>query len=151
MLADLFLITAVLGLAIVYGTDVFFAYVGRAALERSSDSAVSEVLGRIHQVADVRMPLPAAVGLISTALFTLFSGFSWAGFLGLLAFAAALAHLRIYSQVAKPINVQMTKAVQAGETLADVRGLQRRWDSVIGLRAGLLGIALLFLLLAALL
>jgi hypothetical protein len=48
---------ALLGAAAVYGTDVFFCVVGRTALAQVSDAALVETMGRLHEVADRRMPL----------------------------------------------------------------------------------------------
>ncbi len=58
MVAKLFALIAVLGTAVVYGTDVFCAMVQRPALARVDDRALLAVMGNIHRYGDRRMPLP---------------------------------------------------------------------------------------------
>jgi len=55
---------ALLGAAAVYGTDVFFCVVGRTALARISDAALVETMGRLHEVADRRMPVFGVIGIV---------------------------------------------------------------------------------------
>ncbi|MGA8547595.1 MAG: DUF1772 domain-containing protein, partial [Mycobacterium sp.] len=50
--AKLFALIAVLGTAVVYGTDVFCAMVQRPALARIDDSALLAVMGNIHRYGD---------------------------------------------------------------------------------------------------
>ena len=57
---------ALLGAAAVYGTDVFFCVVGRAALTRVSDSAFVETMGRFHEVADRRMPVFGVIAIVGS-------------------------------------------------------------------------------------
>ena len=49
---------AVLGTAVVYGTDVFCAIVLRPALASVDDRALVAVTGRVHRYGDRRMPVP---------------------------------------------------------------------------------------------
>ena len=138
---------AALGVGVVYGTDMFFAVVGRRALARVSDRAMIETMGRFHEVADRRMPLFGVIGLVGTAAGALASPGSirlWA----LEALAAQLAWLAIYVPVAAPINARLTRAARAAESPPDGRALQGRWDSVIALRAALMTVALVALLIA---
>ncbi|EUA25756.1 hypothetical protein I550_0876 [Mycobacterium intracellulare 1956] len=58
MIATLFAAIAVLGTAVVYGTDVFCAVVQRPALARVDDRAMLAVMGNIHRYGDRRMPVP---------------------------------------------------------------------------------------------
>lgn len=129
----------ILALGVVYGTDMFFAVVGRSALAHVSEASLTEVMGRLHEYADRRMPVFGVLGMVGTlgliavapSLYTV------------LAFGAQLAHLGLYFRVAKPINTVLTAATTQGEALSDAGQLQRRWDSVIVPRALLLGVALL--------
>jgi hypothetical protein len=138
---------AALAVAVVYGTDMFFAVVGRRALARVSDAAVVETMGRLHEVGDRRMPVFGVLGLVTTlvgALTATGSGRLWA--LG--ALMAQLAWLPIYLRVAAPINARLTRAARAAESPAEGRAWQDQWDGVIWPRAALMGVALIALLVA---
>lgn len=135
---------AVLAAGVVYGTDAFFALVGRAALARSGDAALVEVVGSLHAVADRRMPVVGATALGSTLAYALAAGSGSAS--GRLALVALAAHLALYLAVAKPINARLTAAAAAlaahgGEVPAEARAWQRQWDRVIAPRAALLAVA----------
>jgi hypothetical protein len=41
---------AVLSICVVYGTDAFFALIGRKALAHSSEAAIADVIGHVHEV-----------------------------------------------------------------------------------------------------
>lgn len=129
-------VLAVLCTGVVYGVDVFFAVIGRQALAESSDAAIVDVMGRIHQVADARMPIFGVTGLFATIAFAVVSPIgtpvSW---LTLIAIASLLVQLGLYLTVAKPINTTMAEATQRKAVPSDLRELQNRWDSVIGARA----------------
>ena len=129
-------VLAVLCTGVVYGVDVFFAVIGRRALTESTDTAIVDVIGRIHQFADARMPVFGVTGLLATIAFAMTSPIgtlvSW---LALIAIAGLLVQLSLYLTVAKPINTKMTEAAQQHEVPANLRELQNRWDSVIGARA----------------
>jgi hypothetical protein len=56
-------LVAIIGTAIVYGTDVFCALVQRPALARVDDAALTTVMGNLHRVADRRMPVPGILAL----------------------------------------------------------------------------------------
>ncbi|MGB8795381.1 MAG: DUF1772 domain-containing protein, partial [Mycobacterium sp.] len=58
MTAKVFALIAVLGTAVVYGTDVFCAMVQRPALARVDDRALLAMMGNIHRYGDRRMPVP---------------------------------------------------------------------------------------------
>src|SRR5690348_16757284 len=58
-------LVAVLGAAVVYGTDVFCAIALRPALALVDDSTLVTVMGRIHQYGDRRMPVPGVVGVVA--------------------------------------------------------------------------------------
>jgi uncharacterized membrane protein len=135
-LVNVLSVLAVLCTGVVYGVDVFFAAIGQRALAESDDAAIADVMGRLHQVSDARMPMFGVTGLLATialaAIFPLGSPVSW---LTLSAIVGLLVQLSLYLIVAKPINTKMTKAVQRKEVLTDIRELQNRWDSVIVARA----------------
>jgi uncharacterized membrane protein len=129
-------VLAVLCTGVVYGVDVFFAAIGQRALAESDNAAIANVMGRLHQVSDARMPMFGVTGLLATialsAIFPIGTPVSW---LTLSAIVGLLVQLSLYLTVAKPINTKMTKAVQRKEVLTDIRELQNRWDSVIVARA----------------
>jgi hypothetical protein len=52
-----------------------------------------------------------------------------------------LTWLVLYLRVSAPINRQLTAAAEAGHELPDGRALQAKWDSIIGVRAVLQGLA----------
>lgn len=56
---------AVLCTGVVYGVDVFFAVIGQRALAESDDAAIADVMGRLHQVSDTRMPIFGVTGLLA--------------------------------------------------------------------------------------
>lgn len=135
---------ALLGTAVVYGTDVFCAMVMRPALARVDDRVLVAVMGRVHQYGDRRMPAPGVLGVVATAVGAVAAAVAgqWvqAAAAGA-ALVALLLWLGIYTRVSKPINQQLTAAAEAGQTPADGRALQRKWDSIIDARAGLQGVA----------
>jgi hypothetical protein len=53
-----------------------------------------------------------------------------------------LVWLVLYLRVSAPINRQLTAAADAGHGLPNGRALQSKWDSIIGARAALQGVAL---------
>ena len=58
---------AVLGTAIVYGTDAFCAMVLRPALAHVDDRCLVAVTGYVHLYGDRRMPVPGALGIVGAA------------------------------------------------------------------------------------
>jgi len=134
---------ALLGAAAVFGTDAFFCVVGRAALARVSDAALVETMGRLHEVADRRMPIFGVVGMVGPLASIAVSRASlpWA----LLAVAAQVIWLVIYRRVAAPVNAELTRHARAGSVPTNARTLQARWDSVIVVRVLLMGFALVSL------
>jgi Domain of unknown function (DUF1772) len=144
VLNGVLVMTGLLCAGVVYGTDVFFAVVGRTALARTSEAALTETMGRVHEVGDARMPLFGAAALLSTLalIFTTGVGSRPSLFAGL-AFIGLATQLTAYLRVAQPVNRALTAAAQQGTVLPEARALQTRWDSVITLRAAgmLLGVA----------
>jgi hypothetical protein len=135
---------AVLGTAVVYGTDVFCAIVLRPALAMVDDSVLVAVMGRVHRYGDRRMPLPGVLGVIATATSAVLAMVA-ANWVQAIAEAAdpvlLLIWLLLYTRVSAPINRQLTGAAEAGQPLPNGRALQTKWDSIIGVRAGLQGLA----------
>src|SRR5882757_51172 len=110
---------ALLGAAAVYGTDVFFCVVGRAALARVSDAALVETMGRLHEVADRRMPIFGAIGIVGALASMAFSSASlpWA----LSAVVAQVLWIAVYRIVAAPVNAQLTGHARAGSVPTEAR------------------------------
>jgi hypothetical protein len=143
-LAKLFAVLAVLGTAVVYGTDVFCAMVQRPALARIDDRALVAVMGNVHRYGDRRMPVPGMLGMVTAAIGAALAAASgrWieAGAAGT-AVGLLLVWLVLYLRVSAPINRQLTAAADLAEPVADARALQRNWDKVITGRAILQGLA----------
>ena len=135
---------AVLGTAVVYGTDVFCALVLRPALAALTDDALVAVTGNVHRYGDRRMPIPGVLGIVgsaaSAALAIVAAHWTHAIAAGI-ALVALLIWLVLYIRVSAPINRQLTEAADAGQVLPNVRVLQAKWDSIIGARAALQGLA----------
>jgi hypothetical protein len=144
MIAKLFAVIAVLGTAVVYGTDVFCAMVQRPALARVNDRALLAVMGNVHRYGDRRMPVPGVLGMVAatscTALAAVSGRWAQAGAAGI-AVGILVVWLVIYLRVSAPINRQLTAAADQSEPLSGARALQGSWDAVITARAVLQGAA----------
>jgi hypothetical protein len=153
MAAELFALIAVLGTAIVYGTDVFCAMVQRPALALVDERALLAVMGNIHRYGDRRMPVPGVLGMIagviSAALAALSGRWAQADAAGL-AVGLLVVWLVIYLRVSAPINRELVAAVDQSDISVDVRALQESWDVVITVRAALQGLAVAALCVALL-
>ena len=134
---------ALLGAAAVFGTDVFFCVVGRTALARVGDAALVETMGRLHEVADRRMPIFGVIGIVGPLASIVFSRASLPWALG--AVAAQVLWIVVYRSVAAPVNAELTRHARAGSVPPDARALQARWDSVIVARVLLMGVAVVAL------
>jgi hypothetical protein len=135
---------AVLGTAVVYGTDVFCAMVQRPALALVDDGALVAVMGNVHRYGDRRMPLPGVLGMIAaaaSAAIAAAAGRSTTAILAATALALLLVWLVLYLRVSAPINRQLTAAAQARDVPTNARALQANWDRVINARATLQGLA----------
>ena len=135
---------AVLGTAVVYGTDVFCAIVLRPALASVNDSALVAVMGRVHRYGDKRMPVPGVLGVLAAAASAVLAAVAahWAQAIAAgVALVALLVWLVLYTQVSAPINRQLTAATDASKALPDGRALQAKWESIIDARAVLQGVA----------
>lgn len=139
---------AIVATAVVFGTDAFFALVGKKAATKSKDTSIADVMGHFHEVADVRMPVIGATAILTTLLQVIIAGLhTIQAQLAALSLMALLIHLTIYLTVAKPVNNIMVDVVKFGRLVNNIRELQQRWDKVIGLRAALLFIAITGLIL----
>ena len=139
-------VVAIFSAAIIYGTDLFCALVMRPAASGAADTSVADLLGRVHEYGDRRLPIPGMLSIIATALATATGGGAAAYIGGAIALAALLAWLAIYLRISAPINKKLRAAAASHTVPADTRQLQQRWDSVIWPRAVLQTIALAGLL-----
>lgn len=143
-LARVFALIAVLGTAVVYGTDFFCAMVQRPALARVDDDALVAVMGNVHRYGDRRMPVPGAVGVVAAAVSAVLAAMAghWveAGTAGV-AVGLLIAWLVLYLRVSVPINRQLTAAAASRDVPLNARTLQQNWDRVISARATLQGLA----------
>lgn len=143
MLANALLILSILSSGVVYGTDMFFAVVGRPALAASNEAAIANVMGHLHQTADIRMPVFGFLGIVATLAFAIASQLGTAAsWLSLVALAALLTQLSLYMTVAKPVNQKMKEALKSGHVPDSTRDRQNQWDSVIIGRALAMTIAI---------
>jgi hypothetical protein len=139
-------VVAIATAAVIYGTDIFSALVLRPAAVAATDASVADLIGRIHEYGDRRLPVPGVASLVAAALATAASDTTAARAAGATALAALLAWLAIYLRVSAPINRQLRAAAAARMVPPHTRSLQQRWDSVIWVRAGLQAIVLAGLL-----
>jgi hypothetical protein len=143
-LARMAAVIAVLGTAVVYGTDVFCALVQRPAVAAIDDRALVAVMGNVHRYGDRRMPLPGAVGMVAAAASAVLAAGAGRS-AGVISAATAVALLLIwlvlYAGISAPINRQFSAAAQAGDTLPNARLLQDKWDRIINVRATIQGLA----------
>jgi Domain of unknown function (DUF1772) len=135
---------AVLGTAVVYGTDVFCAIVMRPALAAVDDRALVAVTGSVHKYGDRRMPVPGVLGIAATATSAVLAAVTahWAqAIAGGTALVLLSVWLVLYTRVSAPINRQLTAAADTRQPLPNGRALQAKWDSIIDARAVLQGLA----------
>ncbi|MGD1171426.1 DUF1772 domain-containing protein [Mycobacterium seoulense] len=135
---------AVLGSAVVYGTDVFCAIVLRPALALVDDSALVAVTGSVHRYGDRRMPVPGVLGVVAAATSAVLATVAAQRAQAIAAGAALillLVWIVLYARVSAPINRQLTAAADAGQPLPNGRALQAKWDRIINARATLQGLA----------
>jgi Domain of unknown function (DUF1772) len=140
---------AILSVGVIYGTDIFSALVLRPAMAALTDRELTQAAGRIHQYGDQRLPLPGVGGTVAAAAAAICAGAAGhaaAAALAGAALVALLGWLGLYLRIAAPINRRMTKAARDHETPADIRSMQKRWDSIITTRAALQGSAMALLI-----
>jgi hypothetical protein len=143
-LAKVLTLIAVLGTAVVYGTDVFCAVVQRPALAVVDDRALVAVMGNVHHYGDRRMRVPGVLGgvaaIASAALFAV-AGRWPQTITAVCAVAILLAWIVLYARISAPINRQLTQAATSRQVPANARALQSNWDRIITARATLQGLA----------
>ena len=142
---------AVLGTAIVYGTDAFCAMVLRPALAHVDDRCLVAPTGYVHLYGDRRMPVPGALGIIGAAASAALAAAAGQWFAAVAAGAAVgvlLVWLVLYVRVSAPINRQLTTAAKTGEVPPNAGALQSNWERIITARAVLQGLATASLCLA---
>jgi len=145
LLTQVAALIAVLGTAVVYGTDVFSAIVLRPALAMVDDHALVAVTGSVHRYGDRRMPVPGVLGTLATAATAVLATTTadWAqAIAATVALVLLLGWIVLYTRVSAPINRRLTAAAEAGQSLPNARVLQAQWDRIIGARAMLQGLAL---------
>jgi hypothetical protein len=143
-LARMAALIAVLGTAVVYGTDVFCAMVQRPALAAIDDRALVAVMGNVHRYGDRRMPLPGAIGIGATAISAALAAVAgkWAEAVSAAtALALLLVWIALYARISAPINRQFIAAAATREIPPDARVLQGKWDRIINARAIIQGLA----------
>jgi hypothetical protein len=143
-LAKILTLIAVLGTAVVYGTDVFCAVVQRPALAVVDDRALVAVMGNVHHYGDRRMRVPGVLGgvaaIASAALFAVAGQWPQTT-TAVCAVAILLAWIVLYARISAPINRQLTQAARSRQVPANARALQSNWDRIITARATLQGLA----------
>lgn len=141
-------VVAILSLAIIFGTDMSVAVVQRPVWAELDDRTLVQVIGRGHYFGDRRFPVIGIGGTIAvaaTVVLAFVGGTPPAGTLAAGALLFLLAWLLLFARIAKPINSVFTAAASAGVVPEDARALQSRWESIIVLRATLLGVAIALL------
>lgn len=145
-LTQIIVAVGLLATGIIYGTDAFAALVLRPALRDLNDRELTRAAGRIHHYGDSRLPAPGVVGMVATVLATILvtieGSVAAAGAAGV-SVICLVVWMVLYLRIAAPINRTLRVAAETGDTPADVRALQGRWDSIITHRACLQGAALL--------
>lgn len=144
LLARITAVVAVLGTAVVYGTDVFCALVLRPALAALDDRVLVAVTGKVHRFGDRRMPVPGVLGIAASAASAALAAAAshwWQAAAAGAAFLLLLVWLAIYVRISAPVNRALTAASDDGRSLPDGRALQARWDRVINARATAQGLA----------
>jgi hypothetical protein len=127
---------------VIFGTDVFFLTVGRAALRSAAESAAMEVIGFIHLFGDRRMPVWGILAILSNFILALFNRSGHRAFY-LLSLSLLILFVVIYDRFSKPINQLQTEAAKTGARLDNARVLQASWDRSLMMRVPLLAVSML--------
>ncbi|ODR11652.1 hypothetical protein BHQ15_00155 [Mycolicibacillus koreensis] len=154
--AQIAVVVAILGVAVLFGTDMFCAVVLRPALTHLDDGPLASATGFMHAYGDRRMPVFGIIGGVGAGVATVLAGEAgqWAP-----ASAAGIAvavllgwllvgWLLVYRRVSAPINRELIVAATGGCPPGQARQLQGEWDRVITLRTVLQGAALAALCMA---
>ena len=146
--AKLSIVIALLGTAVIYGTDVFCALVQRPAMAAVDDRALVAAMGNVHRYGDRRMPAPGVIGIAAAstgAALAAGAGRYPEAIAAALAVALLLFWLVLYLRISAPINRQLSAAAVAGDTPVNARALQQGWDRIINARALIQGAAVVAL------
>ena len=135
-------LVGILSTAVVFGTDMFFLTIGRAALRLASSSAGTEVMGFFHMFADARMPVWGVSAILSNLLLVILSRSEQRWFY-LASLLMLILFVILYNLSSKPMNRIQTEAAKSGKTLDNARELQASWDRVLFIRVPLLVVSLL--------
>jgi hypothetical protein len=127
--------------AVIFGTDMFFLTVARAALRSAAESAATEVMGFIHLFGDRRMPIWGILAISSNLLLVLFNGNGHRAFY-LLSLTVLILFVVVYHRFSKPINRLQTEAAKTGRSLDNARTLQASWDRSLLMRVPLLAVSM---------
>ena len=132
----------ILSTAVVFGTDVFFLMIGKAALKQASVEAGTEVMGFFHLIADARMPVWGVLAIVSNLLLAIATGGVHRWFY-LTSVLLLILFVLLYTRFSKRINRIQIDAAQSGKRLSDGRELQTKWDRLLLIRVPLLAVSLL--------
>ncbi|OBJ73087.1 DUF1772 domain-containing protein [Mycobacterium sp. 1274756.6] len=141
-------LVALLGVAVLFGTDMFCAVVLRPALARLDAPALTATAGYLHLYGDRRMPFFGALGAVGAAISAatgLFTGHPVRAMAAGTAVALMVIWLLLYLRVSAPINRALTAAATGRGPAVAPHRLQADWDRVIYPRALLQGLALVAL------
>jgi hypothetical protein len=137
---------AALCTAVIFGTDALTVLVLRPVWAEIDDRSLVQIVGRTHRLGGQRLPVPgvgSVVAAAATVVIALLAGRPGTGIAAAAGLALLLVWLVLFNRISLPINKIFIAASESGETLADARVLQARWDSIIVLRASLQGGALI--------
>lgn len=134
-------LVGILSTAVVFGTDVFFLTIGRAALRQASAEAGTEVMGFLHLIGDARMPIWGVLAIVSNLLLAVATGGVHRWFY-LTSILMLILFVLFYTRFSKPINRIQIDAAQSGKHLSNGRKLQAEWDGLLLIRVPLLAVSL---------
>lgn len=149
--AQIAALVAILGVSVLFGTDMFCAVVMRPAWAHLDDGPLAAATGFMHAYGDRRMPVFGILGGVGAGTAAALAGGAgrWAPAAAAgIALAVLLGWLLVYRRVSAPINRDLIAAATRGCRPGRARQLQTAWDRVITLRASLQGVALAALCLA---
>ncbi|ORX06998.1 DUF1772 domain-containing protein [Mycolicibacillus trivialis] len=141
-------LVALLGVAVLFGTDMFCAVVLRPALARLDDPALTATAGYLHLYGDRRMPffgVLGAAGAAISAVAAVLAGHPLRAVTAGIAVTLMAVWLLLYLRVSAPINRALTAAATGSGPAVAPRRLQADWDRIIYPRALLQGLALVAL------
>jgi hypothetical protein len=121
-------LVGILSTAVVFGTDMFFLTIGRAALRLASPSAGTEIMGFFHMFADARMPIWGVSAILSNLLLVVLSrsGQRWFYLASLL---MLILFVILYNLLSKPIITPSTKLVTLFNWRRIGRGVRKNSSS----------------------